>query len=153
MDVNNTEQSLQETTQTLQEYKDIAEQINKFIEKGDDYSDVVRKVGEEAESALQKIDESKQNVGDLSTTIDGIDGIDLRDLIASEEELKTLDDQVDALVTEEINVLERRLETQEYRLQQYEDDLSELKKQIQHNMNLFDALPTTCFKVASNFEQ
>ena len=93
------------------------------------------------------------HVEDLSTTIDGIDGIDLRDLIASEEELKELDDQVDALVTEEINVLERRLETQEYRLQQYEDDLSELKKQIQHNMKLFDALSTTCFKVASNFEQ
>ena len=93
------------------------------------------------------------HVEDLSTTIDGIDGIDLRDLIASEEELKELDDQVDALVTEEINVLESRLETQEYRLQQYEDDLSELKKQIQHNMKLFDALPTTCFKVASNFEQ
>ena len=67
--------------------------------------------------------------------------------------LRELWNWVDALVTEEINVLESRLETQEYRLQQYEDDLSELKKQIQHNMNLFDALPTTCFKVATNFEQ
>ena len=150
-DVNDTERSLKDVNATLHEHIDAARETNKFIETGQ--GDIVDDADQHAASALQAIVESEKNVESLDAMLDGLEGVELKELESSEDELKSLGDEVERMVNDEINTMLKKLVEQEHTLEVYEADLSELRRQVTHNDVLFNALPTTCYKVASAFEQ
>lgn len=148
-DIKNTQNDIDNVQINLTKYSDQAKKDAVEVQKADQDSE---KAFQDTSSAQEALGNALQDVEDLLTAINNLGDIDLATLAKAEKDLKNAETKLDGQLSTDISLLEKRLAEQERNIQTYELDLTELKKQLNHSVNVLNFMPRTCFKVKGGIE-
>ncbi|XP_066935737.1 laminin subunit gamma-1-like [Clytia hemisphaerica] len=144
-----TQNNIKETDKKLDEYKEIAIEDGKKVDKASDDSKMAAEVASKANNDLTK---SLEDVDKLIETIENLDEINLAELEEAERRFAAAQDQIDGAISFEINSLQNKLKSQNATITEYELDLDPLRAQVDFVHQLYQYLPKTCFRSPEGLE-
>ena len=148
-EVQQTKDNIKETNEKIDEYKEVANNDAKKVEKAKNDSITASVLAAKANSDLTK---SLQDVDKLIETIEGLDEINIKELEEAERRFAAAKDTIENVIEAEINFLENKLEEQNKTISEYELDLEPLRREVNFVNELYLYLPKTCFRSKEGLE-
>ena len=144
-----TQNNIKETDKKLDEYKEIAIEDGKKVDKATEDSKMAAEVASKANNDLTR---SLEDVDKLIETIENLDEINLAELEEAERRFAAAKDQIDGAISFEIDLLQNKLASQNATITEYELDLGPLRAQVEFVNQLYLYLPKTCFRSPEGLE-
>lgn len=138
-----TQNNIKDTNKKLDEYREIANNDGKKVQKAN--KDSVE-ASERASKANNDLTKSLEEVENLIESIGNLDNINIKELEAAEKRFADAKDNIENKISLEINLLQDKLVQQNNTITEYELDLDPLRKEIQMVHELFVYLPRKCFR-------
>ena len=144
-----TQNNIKETDKKLDEYKIIAVEDGKKVDKAKNDSMAASELASKASNDLTK---SLEEVDKLIETIENMDDINEEELKEAERRFAAAKDVIEGTISIEIDLLQSKLTEQSNTITEYELDLEPLRKQVEFVHELYLYLPKTCFRSPEGLE-
>lgn len=144
-----TQNNIKEADKKLDEYKIIAIEDGKKVDKAKNDSMAASEIASKANNDLT---ESLEKVDKLIETIENMDDINEDELREAERRFEEAKDAIEGTISMEIDLLESKLKEQSDTIKNYELDLEPLRKQVDFVHQLYVYLPKTCFRSQEGLE-
>ena len=144
-----TQENIKEADKKLDEYKIIAIEDGKKVDKAKNDSMDASEIASKANNDLTK---SLEEVDRLIETIENMDEINVKELEEAERRFASAKDVIEGAISVEIDLLQSKLSEQSKTIMKYELDLEPLRKQVNFVHQLYTYLPKTCFRSPEGLE-